>query len=146
MNALFKLARRGFVLAAFWIPTAVCLMLAWTPDPKGITENASGTLAHIVAFCYLSTALFHAHFNDPGHGAARVLAVALWMLALGVVVEVVQLLFVSGRSGDLGDLGVDAVGIAAGCATYFGLVAIAGKRARGARGKALTTTRTLVGS
>ena len=74
------------------------------------------------------------------------LAVALWMLALGVVVEVVQLLFVSGRSGELGDLGVDAVGIAAGCATYFGLVAIVGKRARGARGKALTTTRTLVGS
>ena len=115
-------------------------MLAWTPDPKGITENASGTLAHVAAFGYLSAALFQAHFHDAGRAAARVLAVALWMFAFGVVIEVVQMLFVSGRSGELIDLGMDAVGIVAGCAAYLGWARLS------PRGKTLTTTRTLVGS
>ena len=124
MSALLKLAARGLVLIAFWIPTALCMVVAWTPDPKGIASDASGAIAHIVAFSYLSAALFRAHFNAAGEAGARVLAVALWTFALGVVIEVVQMLFVSGRSGELFDLGMNAIGIAIGCALYVGLTAV----------------------
>ena len=96
------------------------MVIAWTPDPKGITADSSGAIAHIAAFSYLSAALFRAHFHEAGEIGTRVLAVALWMFAFGVVIEVVQMLFVSGRSGELVDLAMDATGIAAGCAVYLG--------------------------
>ena len=98
---------------------ALCMVAAWTPDPKGVAALSSGAVAHFAAFAYLSTALFRAHFNTTGEAGARALAVALWMFAFGVVIEVVQMLFVSGRSGELVDLAVDAAGIVAGCAIYL---------------------------
>ena len=119
MKALPKLVVRGGVLAAFWIPLLLCLVVAWTPDPTGIAAASSGALPHLAAFAYLSAALFRAHFGEPGEAMFQMLAVALWMLAFGVVVEVVQMLFVSGRSGDLLDLATDAGGIAVGCAAYL---------------------------
>ena len=120
MNALPTFVVRGIVLAAFWIPMLLCLVVAWTPDPTGIASVSSGAFAHLAAFAYLSAALFIAHFDQPGEATLRVLAVTLWMLAFGVVIEVVQMLFVSGRSGELVDLATDAGGIAIGCAAYFG--------------------------
>ena len=143
MNALSKLAGalpqfavQGIVLAAFWIPMLLCLVVAWTPDPTDVAAQLSGTLAHLAAFAYLSAALFRAHFNEPGEAMFQALAVALWMLAFGVVIEVVQMLFVSGRSGDLLDVAIDAGGIAIGCLAYLGQA-----RARAA----LTSARVLVG-
>lgn len=119
MVALPQLAVRAFVLAAFWIPMALCMIVAWTPDPRsGLAASASGVVAHLAAFAYLSAALCRAHFDAASDARLRLFAVALWMFAFGVVIEVVQMLFVSGRSGDLGDLATDAAGIVAGCAIY----------------------------
>jgi len=43
--------------------------------------------------------------------------VGLWRLAFGVLIEVAQT-FIDGRSGELLDVAVDAVGIAIGCVAY----------------------------
>ena len=102
----------------------LCLVVAWTPDPRGLAAASSGVVAHLAAFAYLSAALFRAHFSEPGEATFQALVVGLWMLAFGVVIEVVQMLLVSGRSGELFDLGMNAIGIAIGCALYVGLTAV----------------------
>lgn len=125
-------ARLVFVRAAFWIPLALCLAVAWTPYPRWeLVSSLSGTFAHMAAFAYLAVALFPAHYaaatsqrSSPGRSAAtttdRVLAVGLWLLALGAVIELVQFLLVIGRRGDLQDLAADAAGVALGCVIYLG--------------------------
>lgn len=124
-------ARLVFVRAAFWIPLALCLAVAWTPYPRWeLVSSLSGTFAHVAAFAYLAVALFPAHYaattsqrSSAGRGTTttdRVLAVGLWLLALGAVIELVQFLLVVGRRGDLQDLAADAAGVALGCAIYLG--------------------------
>ena len=109
--------------AAFWVALALCLYLAFTPHPPRVAVEIGDVLAHLTAFAYLTVALFVAHFpasnpNAPaGEARYRALAVALWMFAVGVHIEVGQL-FVAGRSSQFADLGVDAAGIALGCAVY----------------------------
>ena len=127
-----RLLGRAFVLAAFWVPLAICMAVAVTPDPIGVVAGLSGWIAHICAFAYLTTALFQAHFRWPGGlaSAARcVLAAVLWMLAFGVVIEVAQL-FVAGRSADLADLLPDGVGIVIGCGLRGGWTRLASRSGR----------------
>ncbi|MYA16244.1 MAG: VanZ family protein [Gammaproteobacteria bacterium] len=100
------------VKAAFWIPLALCTMVAFRANPTDLTATLSGISAHTVAFAYLAVALFVAHFRS-----GPVLPVVLWMLAFGVMIEVGQT-FVDGRTGELFDVFVDGVGIAVGCAIY----------------------------
>ena len=109
--------------AAFWVGLALCLSVALTPHPPKIAVQFGDLVAHLAAFSYLTVALFAAHFPSNVGGPAgdapyRMLAVALWMLAVGVLIEVGQL-FVAGRSSEFADLGVDAAGIALGCAAYW---------------------------
>ena len=105
--------REAFVKAAFWIPLGICTAIACTPSPTGVVADLSGIFAHAVAFAYLALALSFAHFRR-----GPLLAVAVWLFAFGVALEVAQLLFVAGRSGEFVDLAVDAVGIGLGCGLY----------------------------
>ena len=108
--------------AAFWVGLALCLSVALTPHPPKVAAQFGDLVAHLAAFSYLTVALFAAHFPSNAGGLAgnapyRMLAVALWMFAVGVLIEVGQL-FVAGRSSEFADLGVDAAGIALGCAFH----------------------------
>lgn len=111
----------GWIAAkvAFWAGLALCLYAAFTPNPPKVAAELGDILAHLGAFAYLTIALFAAHFpaSGPGGTRYRVLAVALWMSAVGVHIEIGQL-FVAGRSSEFADLGVDAAGIVLGCAAY----------------------------
>ena len=104
--------RRVVVKAAFWIPLALCAAAALSANPSGAVASLSGSVAHSIAFAYLAVALFVAHFRS-----GPTAAVVLWLLAFGVLIEVAQT-FIDGRSGDLLDVAVDAVGIAIGCVAY----------------------------
>ncbi len=97
---------------AFWIPLAISIAVAWTPNPAGLVASMAGSVAHIAAAAYLAFALSLAHFRwGPW------LAVAAWMMVWGVTIELVQL-FVDGRGAQLTDLAADALGIAIGCAAF----------------------------
>ncbi len=115
----------AFVKAAFWIPLGLCTAVAFTANPTGIAAELSGIIAHAGAFTYLAIALCVAHFR-----AGPVLAVALWMLAFGVAIEVGQT-FIPGRGGELFDVVIDGAGILVGCLAYrfLGLQVLVGNRA-----------------
>ena len=113
MSVWAKPAVRAIVVTAFWIPLGVCVVVACTPTPGRVVAGLSGVVAHAPAFFYLTVALILAHFRK-----GPLVAVAIWLFAFGVVLEVTQLLFVTGRSGDLEDLAFNAVGIVLGCLAY----------------------------
>ena len=70
-----RLLGRAFVLAAFWVPLATCMVVAITPDPIGVVAGLSGWIAHICAFAYLTAALFQAHFRwHRGSSSAAAMA------------------------------------------------------------------------
>ena len=99
-------------MTAFWIPLALCAAAALSANPSGAAASLSGGTAHSIAFAYLATALFAAHFRT-----GPTVAVVLWLLAFGVLIEVGQT-FIDGRSGELLDVAVDGFGIAIGCVAY----------------------------
>lgn len=104
--------RVAFTRTAFWIPLVLCAVAALSANPSGAVAYLSGDLAHLIAFAYLAAALFAAHFRT-----GPTVAVVLWLLAFGVMIEVGQT-FIDGRSGQLLDVAVDAFGIAIGCVAY----------------------------
>lgn len=117
MSAGGGLGRATVIKAAFWIPLAFCLAMAFTPNPPETAAQLGDVATHLGAFAYLTVALFPAHFPRAGRRLERLAAVALWMFAVGVLIEVGQL-FIAGRSGEFGDLGVNAVGILLGGVVY----------------------------
>ncbi len=114
LTTLWGRLGRAFHRVAFWVPLVLCMGVAFTPEPAGVAASLSGALAHVAAFAYLTMALFLAHYPS----GRPVLAVALWLAAFGVLIEIVQLLFVAGRSGQLADVVVNAGGIALGYLAY----------------------------
>lgn len=104
--------RVAFTRTAFWIPLALCAAAALSANPSGAVASVSGDAAHSIAFAYLAAALFAAHYRT-----GPTVAVVLWLLAFGVLIEVGQT-FIDGRTGELQDVAVDAFGIAVGCVAY----------------------------
>ncbi|MFW6093063.1 MAG: VanZ family protein [Pseudomonadota bacterium] len=121
MSAPSGTARRATALRAveaglwlaFWVPLAGCTWLALTPSPPDAVFRVSDVLLHGFAFSYLAFALGLAHRLRP-------LPVALWLLAYGAGLELLQSQQ-PGRMPEFKDLAVDAAGIAVGLALLWAL-------------------------
>jgi VanZ family protein len=98
---------RALFLLGFWPPLLICTWLALTPSPPEAVFRLGDVVLHAFAFTYLTFTLGLAH---SGLAAWRV---AVWMLAYGALIEVLQGLGPT-RSPELKDLLVDAVGISVG--------------------------------
>ena len=93
----------------FWIPLMICTYLALSPSPP-IEGNF---LNHVLAFGYLTPALWFAHYNPSQWGT-----VVMWMTVYAAGLEMVQDLLPP-RVGDIWDIGADFVGIAVGVVVYL---------------------------
>ena len=101
---------QALLRVAFWVPLAVCTYLAFAPSPPEPVLHVSDVVLHGVAFTYLTFALRLAHRLQHWWQTA------LWMLAYGAFIEVMQS-FEPSRTAELKDFVVDGIGIA------FGLLA-----------------------
>ncbi len=101
----------GLLLAAFWLPLAVCTYLALHPSPPDAVFRLSDVLLHGFAFTYLTLVLALAH------GHRHRLLPGLWMLGYGVLIELLQS-FETSRSAEVGDVLVDVAGIGLGLLAY----------------------------
>ena len=97
--------------ALFWPPLIICTYLALTPSPPDSVAKLSDTVLHLAAFAYLTVALAFAHFR------ARVWPTWFWMFGYGVLIEVLQ--WFTGRTPEIKDLFMDAIGIGIGCASLI---------------------------
>jgi VanZ family protein len=89
----------------------VVLWLAFTPRPPPTLDTGWDKLNHALAFGALALS---GRFGFPG-ARWRAFAVALGLLALGVLIEAVQS-FLPARSSELYDVLADGVGIVVGLA------------------------------
>lgn len=101
-----RTARCG-LLAAFWLPLAVCTWLALTPSPPEAVARVSDIVLHALAFSYLTFALGLAYQRSPAP------LLAIWMFGYGALIELIQGLEPA-RDAELKDLGVDLAGIVVG--------------------------------
>lgn len=106
---------RAGVPSAFWIPWLFCTYLALDPSPSDDITYFSDVLLHGLAFCYLTVALGLAHHHRHW------LVPAGWMLAYGILLEVVQS-FERERTAEFKDVLVDMVGIAVGSGISYWLL------------------------
>ena len=97
---------------AFWVPLALCTWLALTPGPPQAVAQISDVVLHLAAFAYLAFALSLAHFSGRGW------ATAAWLVAFGVLLEVLQGALTTTRSPELKDLAMDLAGIGLGLVTF----------------------------
>lgn len=103
---------RAPVVIGFWVPFAVATYAAFAPAGLPMPFRVSDVLLHAFAFTYLTAALWLAHYSDD-----RGWKPAVWMIAYGVAIELIQS-FEPTRSAELKDLLVDAIGIALGLGLY----------------------------
>ena len=104
-------AMRMVARAAAWLLLGVFLVLALHPSPELPGPDLNDKILHIIGFGACGGAL--------GYGAASRRAAwtrAALFLAIGVLVEIVQHTMVDGRTGDLGDVAANAIGLALGVA------------------------------
>lgn len=91
---------------SLWLLIAVVSWLAFSPKPPAGATLGWDKLNHASAFAALAFCAARAH-------TVAFWRIGAWLLAYGVLVEIVQT-FVPGRSGEAADLLADAVGIATG--------------------------------
>jgi hypothetical protein len=105
--------------AGFWIPLALCTLLALLPAPPQAPFAMSDVFQHGIAFVYLTFVLLLVY---PLLSAR---AVVVLMLAYGAAIEGIQAL-IPERSPEWSDLGIDLFGVLLG----LGLWLLGGERLR----------------
>ena len=110
----------------FWLPLGACTYLALTPDPG--LDAGGAPLNHVLAFSYLTLALWLAHFDRSGWRP-----VILWMLAYGVGLELVQGML-PWRAAEVRDVGMNVAGILIGAALHRAIPWHRGRAMAGNRG------------
>ena len=107
---------RWLIVVGFWIPFAFTTYAAFAPNGVPMPFVVSDVVLHGCAFTYLTAALWFAH-----HSADRAWKPALWMMAYGIAIELIQS-FEPTRDAEFKDLVVDAVGILLGLGVYRWIV------------------------
>jgi VanZ family protein len=107
---------RWLIVVGFWVPFAFTTYAAFAPSGVPLPFAVSDIVLHACAFTYLTAALWFAH-----HSADRGWKPALWMMAYGIAIELIQS-FEPTRDAELKDLVVDAVGILLGLGVYRWIV------------------------
>ena len=114
--------KAGVAILFFWVPLGISAYFAFVPDPSAVPSEFDDRLLHGFTFTYLTAALCFTYYE------ARVFwPASVWMLGYGVLIEVVQF-FEPERSFELGDLGIDVLGIALGIAVFLAVTTVRGKR------------------
>ena len=103
---------RWLIVVGFWLPFAVTTYAAFAPHGVPLPFQVSDVILHASAFTYLTASLWLAHCAGD-----RAWTPALWMMAYGVAIEIVQS-FEPERSAEIKDLVVDACGIGLGVLLY----------------------------
>ncbi len=103
---------RSLIVVGFWIPLVFTTYAAFAPQGVPLPFQVSDIALHACAFTYLTAALWFAH-----HSEDRGWKPAVWMMAYGIAIELIQSLEPT-RDAEFKDLVVDAIGIAMGLLVY----------------------------
>ena len=77
---------QGWIRLAFWLAFAVTLVMALLPNPPALPVQANDKVQHVAAFAALT---FLAALGFPSQ---RLGVIFVWMAALGLAIEVLQMI------------------------------------------------------
>ena len=86
---------QGWIRVAFWLALAVTLVMALHPNPP--TMQATDKLQHMAAFAALTS------LATLGFPWLRLRVIFVWMAALGLAIEVLQMIPILHRSAQASD-------------------------------------------
>ena len=99
--------RQRLLRLAFWLALAVTLVMALLPKPPALPMQATDKVQHIAAFAALT---FLAALGFP---SLRLRVIFVWMAALGLAIEVLQMIPVLHRDAQASDWLADCAATAA---------------------------------
>jgi hypothetical protein len=98
---------QGWIRLAFWLAVTVTLIMALSPDPMPLPEKITDKAQHIAAFAALT---FLAALGFP---RLRLRIIFMWMAALGLAIEVMQMIPILHRNAQASDWMADCAATAA---------------------------------
>ena len=87
----------GWIRRAFWLALAVTLVMALLPNPPALPMQATDKVQHMAAFAALT---FLAALGFPSQ---RLRVIFVWMAALGLAIEVLQMIPILNRDTQAAD-------------------------------------------
>jgi len=88
---------QGWLRLAFWLALAVTIVMALLPNPPALPMQATDKVQHMAAFAALT---FLAALGFP---SLRLLVIFVWMAALGLAIEVLQMIPILHRDAQVAD-------------------------------------------
>ncbi len=88
---------QGWIRVAFWLALIVTLVMALLPKPPALPMQASDKVQHIAAFAALTS------LAALGFPSLRLRIIFVWMAALGLAIEVLQMIPILHRDAQASD-------------------------------------------
>lgn len=98
---------QGWIRLAFWLTVTVTLIMALSPDPMPLPEKITDKVQHMAAFSALT---FLAALGFP---SLRLRVIFVCMAALGLAIEVLQMIPILHRDAQAADWLADCAATAA---------------------------------
>lgn len=98
---------QAWIRRAFWLALIVTLVMALLPKPPALPMQATDKVQHMAAFAALTS------LAALGFPALRLRVIFVWMAALGLAIEVLQMLPALHRSAEASDWLADCAATAA---------------------------------
>ena len=98
---------QAWIRVAFWLALIVTLVMALLPKPPALPMQATDKVQHIAAFAALTSL---AALGFPG---LRLRVIFVWMAALGLAIEVLQMIPMLHRDAQASDWLADCAATAA---------------------------------
>ena len=88
---------QGWIRLAFWLALAVTLVMALLPKPPALPMQATDKVQHMAAFAALTS------LAALGFPSLRLRVIFVWMAALGLTIEVLQMIPMLHRNAQASD-------------------------------------------
>lgn len=98
---------QGWIRLAFWLALAVTLVMALLPNPPALPVQANDKVQHMAAFAALT------FLAALGFSSLRLRVILVWMAALGLAIEVLQMIPMLHRDAQASDWLADCAATAA---------------------------------
>ncbi len=106
---------QAWIRRAFWLALAVTLVMALLPKPPALPVQATDKVQHMAAFAALTS------LAALGFSGLRLRVIFVWMAALGLAIEVLQMIPILHRDAQVSDWLADCTATAA-TLLLFGVV------------------------
>jgi hypothetical protein len=88
---------QGWIRLTFWLALAVTLVMALLPNPPAMPVQATDKVQHMAAFAALT------FLAALGFASLRLRVIFVWMAALGLAIEALQMIPILNRDAQAAD-------------------------------------------